>query len=87
PALRLTFDFGALSVSYSFRTMDAVADVFRVAGVSSLLALAGQHVRIQYMSQASWNPFFRVWHIVDAESLLVAYDEAGLGRYARGERV
>ena len=66
---------------------EEIQQVLRIAGVTRLSRLTRKHLRLEYMAQASWTAFSRLWHLTDDLNLLVKYDEQGLERYARGERV
>jgi len=85
-ALHLEFTLCGGVIRYTLSTMDDISKFFEVVGVTSLKRLPGMHVRVEYMTQASWTPFFRVSHIVKPVSYLFAYRMESLRRHARGER-
>lgn len=82
-ALYVVFEFNGHMVNHRLATFQLVQQLFEVTGKRSLAQLQGAAVRIESFSQASWCPFFRVWHFMGDENLLLRYEADRLERYAR----
>ena len=86
-SLRIDLSWGAGGTVFDFSTAKRIQQVLSIVGVTRLSQLPGKYVRVEYMSQASWIAFLRIWNLNKDQSLLVTYDKSGLDRYAAGRPV
>lgn len=86
--LSISFDLGGVGIQYSLYNLKDMETFFEICGADSLEKIPGKYVRVEEFHQASWCPFFKVYHITDDEkSFVFRYALEELKRYSRGERV
>lgn len=86
--LRISFSFDGHGITYQLHDLKDMESFFKVCEATSLQKIPGKYIRIECFSQASWCPFFKVYHIIDDEkSFILKYEPEELERYARGKMV